>query len=124
MHDHLAHHSLLLHHDCKHSRVFTLGSYKQYEIATYCDLAVNLVCSVILALIVNQIVTKHLQSECLSDANSVVSVSQASYVGSNASFITGKEKTDSSELLSHTSINKSRRSQDDFPGFLDVTEVT
>ena len=32
---------------------FTLGSLKQFEIATYCYLAVNLACSVILALIVN-----------------------------------------------------------------------
>jgi hypothetical protein len=103
---------------------FTLNSYKQYEIATYCDLAVNLACSVILALIVNQIVTKRLQSKCLSDANSVVSVSQSSYVGFNASFITGKEKTNSNELLSRTSINQLRRSQDDFPEFLDVTKVT
>jgi hypothetical protein len=41
---------------------------KFYAISTYCLLAINLVCSTILAVIVNTIVTKHLKTKLLSDS--------------------------------------------------------
>ena len=52
---------------------FFLGTKKKEEISSICVLVINLACTVILAVIVNEIVKKYLHSNLVSDADSFTS---------------------------------------------------
>jgi hypothetical protein len=71
---------------------FFLATLKKYSISTYCVLAINLACTVILAVIVNEICSKALQARISSEDVSLDFVLDDSYMqNSNTSFLNEDE---------------------------------